>query len=172
MKALFVVANKDFRDEELFETRRILESHGVKTFTAAKIKGEAIGMLGGKTKIDFELNNVFVSDYDSIIFVGGSGSTIYYDDKAAIRIAKESKLKGKVIGAICMGSGILAKSGILKNLKSTGWETTEDLIDGSGGIYTGKDVEISGRIVTALGPNCSKKFGEELFKIMNKNLEF
>ena len=33
---LMVVAPKDFRDEEFFETKQVLESHGIKATTASK----------------------------------------------------------------------------------------------------------------------------------------
>ena len=169
---LFVIPNKNFRDEELFSTREVLESYGANTFVACSETGEAVGMLGKKAKINLSLDKVIVSNYDGVIFVGGSGSTIYYENKTALNLLKEAKLKGKVIGGICLASGTLANAGILKGIKATGWTDTEDMIDDNGGVYTGSDVEISGRIITAKGPKNAKQFGEELSKALAKDLSF
>jgi len=169
---LFVISQKNFRDEELFDTRLTLENYGAGTKIASNQIGEATGMLGKKTKIDLTLDKVLVSNYDAIIFIGGSGSVVFYNDKKALDILKEAKLRGKVIGGICLASGTLANAGILKGINSTGWDDTEDIIENLGGIYTGKDVEVSGRIVTAKGPKNAKKFGEEIAKTLSKDLSF
>lgn len=170
-KILFIIAPKNFRDEELFEPRRILETYGAKTFVACRER-EATGSLGGNAKADVLITNVLVSDYDAIIFVGGVGSAVYYEDKIALNIIKEAKLKGKIIGGICAGSGVLAKAGILNKITCTGWEEIKDLIIKNGGDYTGNNIEINGKIITAKGPKDAKNFGGEIAKLLNKDLTF
>ena len=167
-KILFVVAPLNYRDEEFIEPRRILESYNAKTTIASKNCKEAKGMLGSKVIINLDLENVKVSEYDAIVFVGGSGSNVYWNDKTALNIAKEAYLKGKIVASICMATGILANAFLLRGIKSTGWEDTKELVEKNGGIYTGNDVEISGRIVTALGPKFAKDFGEAIANALNK----
>ncbi|MBI2148414.1 DJ-1/PfpI family protein [Candidatus Woesearchaeota archaeon] len=164
---LFVIAPNNFRDEELLEPRKILENYKAKTVVASNILGTASGMLGAKVTINLIINKIDVNDYDAIVFVGGQGSTIYWNDKTALNIAKESYLKGKIVASICLGSGTLANSGIFKNKNATGWPDTKELIEKNGGKYTGNDVEVSGRIVSASGPKAAKQFGELIAKALS-----
>ncbi len=164
---LFIVAPENYRDEELSEPRRILEGYNAKTVVASKNTKIARGMLGGKVTVNLGLSDVKVSEYDAIVFVGGSGCTIYWNDKNAINIAKEAYLKGRVVGAICLASGTLANAGLLNRIEATGWGETKQLIEGNGGIYTGSGVEISGKIITAQGPKNAKEFGEAIAKALS-----
>ena len=169
--ALFIVAQKNFRDEELFEVRRVLESSGIKTSVGCINSGEAFGSLGRKVNIDLTLDQILVSKYDAIIFVGGSGSAIYYDNKTALNIIKECKFKGKIICGICAGVGVLANAEILNKINCTGWYEIKDLIEKKSGNYTGNEVEVSGKIITANGPKAAKQFGEEIVKMLNKEFD-
>ncbi|RLE07865.1 hypothetical protein DRJ00_07325, partial [Candidatus Aerophobetes bacterium] len=45
-KAVMVIAEKNFRDEELFEPKKILEAEGVKVIVASTSFNIARGMLG------------------------------------------------------------------------------------------------------------------------------
>ena len=85
-------------------------------------------------------------------------------------IAKEAYLKGKTVCSICLASGILANAGILSGKKSTGWIDTKTLIEKNGGTYTGNDLEVSGRVITALGPKAAVKFGDAILKSLSQNV--
>ena len=113
-----------------------------------------------------KFSQVNINDYEAVIFVGGQGSKEYWENKTALNLAREANLKGKIIGAICSATGTIANAGLLKGKKATGWEDTKELVEKNNGVYTGNDIEISGRIVTAKGPKQALKFGEEIFKIL------
>ena len=163
-KVLFIIAHEDFRDEELKNPRTLLESKGAKTTIASNQPGEAKGMLGMKVKIDITLDKVNVDDYAAIVFVGGSGSEVLFENTQAHRIAREAFKKGKIIGAICMAPSILAHAGILKGKKATAYSSEAETLKTSGATYTGAQVEQDGLLITADGPESSKKFGEMLVK--------
>ncbi|MCD6082498.1 DJ-1/PfpI family protein, partial [Candidatus Aerophobetes bacterium] len=112
-KAVMIIAEKNFRDEELFEPKKILEAEGVKVIVASTSFNTARGMLGGKVKPDMLLSEIKVDDYDAIIFVGGSGASQYWNDSLAHNIAKEAVEKNKVLGAICIAPVTLANAGVL-----------------------------------------------------------
>lgn len=165
-KVLFIIPQTNFRDEELIEPRRILESNKIRTLTANSTGKTSNGMLGSKIEPNLTLDKVNVNDFDAIIFIGGSGSTAYYTDKTAINIAKEAYLKGKIVASICLASGVLAIAGLLKGKNATGFETTKELIEKNGGIYKGTNIEISNRIITARDPQSAKEFGEAILKAL------
>ena len=169
-RVLFIIAPKDFRDEELLEPKKVLESYKVRIIIANNTGTISRGMLGARVEPSTTIEKVDVNDYDAVIFVGGSGSTVYWEDKTALKITKESFLKGKIVCSICLASGTLANAGVFSGKKATGWPDTRVLIEKNGGTYTGKDVEISSRVISALGPKAATKFGEEIAKALGKEV--
>ncbi len=165
-KVLFIIPEINFRDEELIEPRKIIESHKIKTLTASNTGETSNGVLGTKIKPDLSLNKIIVNNFDAIIFVGGPGSTIYYTNKTAINIAKEAYLKGKLVCSICLATGILAIAGLLKGKDATGFETTRELVAKNGGFYTGTNLEVTNRIITAKNPQAAKEFGEAIVRAL------
>jgi protease I len=187
-KVVMVIAHNDFRDEELFETENVLENKGIKvTIATSKFnpgfygyfpngsrglipstKGLARGMLGGTVKPDILIDQINVDNYDAIVFVGGIGASEYWESPIAHKIIKEAMEKKKVIAAICIAPVTLAKAGILKGKRVTSWHTQANKLANEGAIYTGKDVEVDGLIVTATGPGAAKRFGEAILKALGK----
>jgi len=168
-KAVMIIAEKNFRDEELFEPKKILEAEGVKVIVASTSFNIARGMLGGKVKPDMLLSEIKVDDYDAIIFVGGSGASQYWNDSLAHNIAKEAVEKNKVLGAICIAPVTLANAGVLTGKKATVWPSERGKIEARGAIYTGESVQIEGKIITAEGPQAARKFGEAIAKALSNN---
>jgi protease I len=161
-KILMVIAPKNFRDEELSIPKEMFEAQGIKVTVASSSTNIATGMLGAKVKTDISLMDVDVNNYDAIVFVGGSGSTVYKNDPTALYIAKKAVKEGKVFGAICLAPVIPAKAGILEGKKATVSPTGVHILKKEGAIYTGKSVEIHGKIITGNGPAASKEFGQAI----------
>jgi len=170
-KSLFVLAFKDFRDEEYFEPKELLEKAGFKIFTASSEKGIAQGIEGGEVNIDFIIDNVKVSDFDVIIFIGGPGAGKNIDNKNFQRLAIEAVKENKVLAAICIASAILAKAGVLKNKKATVWSSSLDksavsILQESGAEYVNKPVVVDGKIITANGPRAATEFANKIIEIV------
>ena len=166
-KVLMVVAPENFRDEELFEPKKVLEEKRIGVEIASKGVNEARGMLGEKIVIDKNLSEVKADDYDGVIFVGGSGSSIYFNDAKAQFLAKEAYEKGKVVGAICIAPSILANIGILEGKKATSFPSEAENLKSKGVDYTGEGVVVDGKIITAQGPDYAKQFGEKIVEVLN-----
>jgi len=163
---LLIVAQNGFRDEEYFKPKQILEEAGYKVVTASFQAGIARGKLGGTTQADIALKDVKVDDYAGIVFVGGPGAADYFADKVALNIAKEAYEKDKVVGAICIAPGILARAGILKGKKATVYPSELDTLKVKGANYINRPVVVDGKIVTANGPDAAESFGKELVKLL------
>jgi len=165
-KVLMVIAKRDFRDEELFETRRVLESGGVEVTVASSSLDEAVGMLRGKAKADVLLQDAKATEYDAVVFVGGSGASEYWDSAVAHALATEAAQAGKVVAAICIAPVTLARAGLLKGKKATVFQSQKADLTTGGASYTGRPVEVDGRIVTADGPGSAAQFGEAILKAL------
>ena len=158
----YIVGRENFRDEELFETRRVLAAAGVQTFVASTKMGAVRGMLGGVAEATILVNELKVDDYDAVIFIGGAGALEYFENRAAWNIARDAAQKRKIIGAICIAPAILANAGILKGVRVTGFPTERDRLINAGAFYTGVPVERDGFIITGDGPLASVMFGRAI----------
>ena len=95
-KVLMIIAPEDFRDEELLHPKEELERAGASVTIASAKTAPARGVLGATVTPDIKLDQVKVGDYDAVVFVGGPGSSIYFNDNRALSIASEAFKKGKV----------------------------------------------------------------------------
>ena len=167
-KAVMIIAQNNFRDEELLKPKEVLEKNGVIVTVASSSLKESTGTLGAKVKPDILFTNINVADYDAVIFVGGSGASEYWDNPTAHKIANEANNAKKIVGAICIAPVTLAKAGLLKDKKATTFSSTINDIKSAGAKYTGAEVEIDGNIITASGPAAAQKFGETIVKALNQ----
>ncbi len=168
MKALMIIAPNDFRDEDFFEPKKILEQGGAKVTVASRTLSSVKGMLGGITTPNVKIDEVKAVDFDAIIFVGGAGARCYWNDPVAHKIISDAVLLNKIVAAICIAPVTLANTGILKNKKVTVWPSESQTIELKGGVYTGNPVEKDGNIITASGPAAAKDFGREILNSLTK----
>lgn len=165
-KVLLIIAPSNFRDEELFDTKAELEKAGATTVIASRQTGTITGMLGGTAKATLSLNAVKVSDFDAVVFIGGSGASTYFNDSTAQRIAKDAAAQERVLAAICIAPSILANAGLLQGKNATAFSSEADNLRNKGANYTGQAVTVDGKIITANGPSAAKQFGKEIIKAL------
>ena len=161
-KALFIIAAKDFQEQEFSRPFSVLSLNGVAITVASTVSGEAIGADGARVKVDIQLADAHVDEFDAIVFIGGQGAAQYVDDPLAHTLARDAMEKKKIVAAICMGPMILAKAGVLKGRKATVFPTLSEQLKQEGVIYSGKPVERDGMIITADGPDSAAMFGQEI----------
>lgn len=166
-KVVMVIAPKNFRDEEYFQPKVVLQATGIEVVTSSQTKEEeATGIKGGKAKIDKPLGDLKAKDYDGLVFVGGQGATFYFRNKKVWDLVKDFHKAGKVIGAICIAPTILANAGILKGKKVTAYSSEGKKLTAKGAKMTNKAIEVDGRIVTAQGPEVALAFGQKIVDLL------
>jgi len=167
-RLLMVVPPERFRDEECFETRAVLEQAGHQIVIASTKTGLCPGSRGGQVKSAALLSDVKVDDYSGVIFVGGGGSKLLFNNQDALAIAREMDRAGNIVAAICLAPVILANAGILKGRNATVAGTEAKTIMEKGATYTGPGVTGDGNIVTANGPKSSKLFGQKIVSVLDR----
>ncbi len=169
-KALFIIAQQNFRDEELAIPQKILEDNGIKVDVASITTETAEGMFRTKVKPDLTVKDALNKSYDAIAVVGGSGSPVLADYPEVLDIVKKQSDEKKIISAICIGPYILAKADILRGKKATVFFSAQSksAFDKAGAIYTGENVTIDGKLVTANGPEAAEEFGNALVKVIGE----
>jgi protease I len=161
-----IIAPQNFRDEELIHTREELENAGANVTVASTSTTTAKGMFGATATPDITIDQIRVDDYDAVIFVGGSGSEVYFDNPTALNIAKETASKNKLLSAICIAPSILANANLLTGKRATVWAGDKyiNILKSKGANYTGEQVTQDGRIITANGPEAARRFGKTIIQ--------
>lgn len=155
-----VVAPETFRDEELFETQAELEAAHHDIVIVSKQVGECTGRFGGTTYATLAAADVVTADYDAIVFIGGGGCKIFFDEPDANRIARDMIEHGKTLAAICLAPMILARAGLLDGKRVSITESEKDNVIDYGAEYVGPGVVVDGQLITADGPEVAAEFGK------------
>ena len=158
-KAVLIVGSQNFRDEELFETKRVLDAAQAQTFIASTKTGAILGTLGNVAEATIPINRLRVDDYDAIIFIGGPGAAEYAGNSTIMNMVRETVRKGKVLAAIGVAPTILANANVLAGIRATSFLSEQQLLVQAGAVYTGAPVERERLIITATGPEAAMDFG-------------
>ena len=161
-KILMVIAPSNFRDEELFHPKKVLEKKGFEVKIASSKSGEIKGVMGGTAVPDFKLEEVRAEDFDAVVFIGGGGASVYFNDATAQNLAKDAFSLGKIVAAICIAPSTLANAGLLEGKNATSYSSEQGNLEAKGAVYSGANVTIDGKIITANGPAAAKEFGEKI----------
>jgi protease I len=161
-KAALIIGSQNFRDEELFETKRVLDAAQVQTFIASTKTGVIQGVLGNVAEASIPVNRLNVDDYDAIIFIGGPGAAEYAGNPTTMNMVRETVRKGKVLAAIGVAPTILANANVLAGIRATSFLSERDRLVQAGAIYTGFPVERERLIITATGPEAAVQFGRAI----------
>jgi len=161
-KAVMIISESDFRDEELKEPKDILGRNNIEVKVASTTLNKVTGMLGTQVTPDILITDIKIKDFDAIIFVGGGGSSQYWDDHLAHKLAQDAAGANKIVAAICIAPVTLARAGILKGKRATVFPSEAKELKSAGADYTARAVERDGNIITASGPAAASEFAEEL----------
>jgi protease I len=171
-KVAMIIASENFRDEEYFIPKQILEDRGVEIITASNKTGVAKSVSGKEVGVDSLVSNVNPDDFDAVVFIGGPGALENLDNEDSYKLAQSTINQGKILGAICVSPAILAKSGVLKDKEVTVWSSSLDksaikILEQNGAKYINKAVVVDGKIITANGPSAAKEFGEKIGELLS-----
>jgi protease I len=166
--AVMIVAQENFRDEELLQPKEILERNGIEVKIASTTLKEIKGMLGVKVVPDILLSDLDYRKFDAVIFIGGMGASQYWDDPLAHELARLAQSNNKVVAAICIAPVTLARAGLLKGKRATVWQSEGKQLEALGANYTARAVERDANIITAAGPFAAREFAEEISRALLK----
>jgi len=159
-RAALIITSMNFRDDELFTTKRMLDAAQIETVIASTKVGTLRGALGGMADVRVLVDQLRVDDYDAIIFI--SGPAEYVGNPVAMDLVRETVRKGKVLGAIGVAPTILASAGVLTGIRATAYLTERERLMQAGALYTGFPVEKERLIITATGPTAAIQFGRAI----------
>lgn len=137
--------------------------YGVKV---ASSKANATNVMNQPIEVDMTLDKVrqAMRSAVAVVFIGGPGTTEYFNNKEVHNIAKQTLKQKKILGAICLAPNILANAGVLRGVKATCYASFSQANSKSGIKIEDADVVVDRRIVTGNGPGATKEFTEKLIE--------
>lgn len=165
-KILLLIASTGFQPLEYSGTKEELEKAGFTVVTGSDKKGIAVSKEDlMRTKVDIQIDDIKISDYDGLYIIGGPGALDHLDNEKVYNLLRQWQKTDKPFGAICISTRILAKAGVLQGKKAAGWNGDNELpsvLQEYGAEYSADDVFRDGNIITGSGPMVAHEFGREI----------
>jgi protease I len=162
---LMVIPHTQFRDEEFFDPKKILEDEGAKVVVASTAVKTCRGMKGGVVQADIAIADAKADDYAALVLCGGSSTPEFlWKDKKLPELAAAMAAAGKVVAAISLSTVVLAKAKLLAGREATVYflpEAIEELKT-AGAKYVPETLIIHNNIILAEGPPESQRFGQAI----------
>ncbi|HYR42819.1 MAG TPA: DJ-1/PfpI family protein [Terriglobia bacterium] len=164
-KVLLVIPHTQFRDEEFFEPKKILEDEGAQVVVASTTVRICRGMKGGVAPADIAIADAKAEDYAALVLCGGSSvPEFFWNDKKLQELVTTMAAAGKIIAAICLSTVVLAKAKLLAGREATVYflpQAIQELKD-SGAKYVKETLLIHHNVILAEGPPDSQRFGQAI----------
>lgn len=167
-KVLLIVSSTGYQPVEYEATKAVLEKSGIEVATGSNKLGEAKAVDGTTAAVKVKISEVNLNDYNALFFIGGQGALAGLDNKDSYSLLRAWQASGKPFGAICISPRILAKAGVLKNKKATGWDgdgKLAEVFNEFGVEYVRENVVVDGNVITANGPQAAEEFGQAIVTI-------
>ena len=164
-KVLIVIPHTQFRDEEFFEPKKILDDEGAKVVVASTAVRACRGMRGGVVQSEIAIADAKADDYSAVVLCGGSSvPEVFWNDKKLQELVTAMAAANKIVAAICLSTVVLAKAKLLAGREATVYflpQAIEALKEG-GATYVKETLIIHNNIILAEGPPDSQRFGQAI----------
>lgn len=164
-KVLMVIPHTQFRDEEFFEPKAILEEGGAAVRVASSTARTCYGIKGGVVTADLSIADAKAEDFDCLVLCGGSSVPQFlWNDKKLQELATAMSSGGKVVAAICLSTVILAKAKLLAGKEATVYFLPAAIneLKSGGATYVTKPLLVHDKLIMAEGPEESGRFGQAI----------
>ena len=164
-KVLMVIPHTQFRDEEFFEPKKLLEDEGAGVVIGSTSARICQGMKGGSVKADISIADAKADDFHALVICGGSSvPDLFWNDKKLAELAAAMSAAGKIVAAICLSTVVLAKAKLLTDKQATVYFLPQAIqeLKTAGAKYVKDSLVIHGNIILAEGPLDSSRFGQAI----------
>jgi protease I len=164
-KVLMVVPHTQFRDEEFFEPKKILEDEGATVTVASSSVRTCYGIQGGVVAAERAIGDAKADEFDAIVICGGSSvPDFFWNDKKLQELSAAMSAAGKVVAAISLSTVVLARAKLLAGKQATVYFLPEAIheLKSAGATYVSEPLVVQDKLILAEGPQESKRFGEAI----------
>jgi protease I len=164
-KILMAIPPTQFRDEEFFEPKRILESEGATITVASTTARVCHGTQGGTVHSTIAIADARSEDFDALVICGGpSAPEFFWNDKKLAELAVAMSAAGKVLAAISLSTIVLAKAKLLAGKQATVYYMPQAIqeLKAAGANYVTDPLVVQEKLILAEGPTESARFGQAI----------
>jgi protease I len=156
--AAFIVPPENFGDEELYALLTAFNEAGINRIVASVRTGVLLGATGRTIDATMLVNQLNLDELDALIFIGGPGSTLFFNNPMILDLVRTAVVKRKIVAATDIAPGILANAGVLPGYRVTAFIDQREMLTIAGAVYTGAPVEQDRSIITGTGPAAAIPF--------------
>jgi len=161
-RAVLITPQREFQDEEFFQTKFALETASIEVVVASSRRGKVLGIRGGVGQAELGLSQIKVEDFDALIFIGGAGAVPFASNTRVQELVRQAAAKEKLLAGSGTAALILASTDVVRSAKVTGLAAHQQLFVLAGAVYTGAAVEQDGLLITSVGPLVAPQFARTI----------
>lgn len=149
--------------EFIYPYYRLMEA-GYEVDVLAPHPGTFKGKRGGSFDAMHAVSPENAEQYDALFIPGGYAPDRLRRHKKVLELVRNVHILGKPVAAVCHGPWVLISAEIVKGKNVTGFVSIRDDLNNAGAIYTGKNVEVDGNLITATDPSALPQMIRELLR--------
>jgi protease I len=162
---LMVIPHTQFRDEGFFETKRLLEAEDAKVVVGSTSVRTCYSMRGQAVPAQVAIADAKADDYNALVICGGSSVPDFlWNDKKLTELTAAMAAAGKIVGAICLSTVVLAKAKLLAGRDATVYFLPQAIqeLKNAGARYVKEPLIVHNNLILAEGPPESVSFGQSI----------
>jgi protease I len=121
---------------------------------------------GYPVKVDLQIQQVKVKNFDAVIVPGGWAPDILRRYEAVVQFVHDMHEEGKVVASICHGGWVLVSAGILKGHTVTCFFAIKDDMKAAGAKYVDREVVVDKNLITSRKPEDLTAFTSEIIQLL------
>jgi protease I len=166
---LLIVPPHQFREEEVFEPKRILEKEGADVVVASTTARTCRGTREGVIDATLAIEEAKAESFDAAVLAGGlSVPDYFWKDNKLIEFVAAMSEAGRLVAAISLSTVVLAKAKLLEGREATVYYLPEalDELKAGGATYVDKKLIVDGKLVMAEGPGAVASFSDAIVTVL------
>ncbi len=167
MKKVAILATDGFEEIELISPKKALENAGIHVDIVSPksdtIKAWDKDNWGKNYKVDKQVKDVSVDDYDSLMLPGGvMNPDQLRQDEDSVNFIRDFFKKKKPVSAICHGIQPLIDAEVIKGRKLTSYPSIRKDVENAGGHWVDEEVVTDEGFTTSRTPDDLDAFNAKL----------
>lgn len=168
-KRILILATNGFEQSELEVPRERLKEAGAKVEIVSPENGEITGWdkkdWGQPVKVDKQLADANVNDYDAIVLPGGQiNPDLLRINADALELIRGFYDAGKTVAAVCHAPWLLIEAGLAKGRKMTSYHSIKSDVKNAGAQWEDKDVVTDNGVITSRNPGDLEAFSKKIIE--------
>jgi protease I len=171
-KKIAIVATNGFEPSELADPKKMLADAGAHIEVISingntSIKGFDGSDWREEVKVDKQIEDAKLSDYDAVVIPGGQvNPDILRTNEKVVAFIKAAGTAGniKALAAICHGPWLLVEADLVRDKKLTSYPSIKTDLINAGAHWNDQAVVTDGKFITSRNPDDIPKFVEQIIK--------